>query len=56
MEMLYSLYNQYNNTQLLALSLGRNCTAICAMLSFGELYSNTFGGFPPFYHISHNST
>ena len=34
----YSLYNQYNNTQLLKLSSVCNCTAICAVLSFDELY------------------
>jgi len=37
----YNLYNQYKNTHLLNLSLGCNCTAICAMSQFTELYSNT---------------
>ena len=37
----YNLYNQYNNTQLLNLSLCCNCTAVCAVSSCGELYSKT---------------
>ena len=46
----YNLYNQYNNTQLLNLSLCCNCTAICAMLSFTELYSNNCWVLPKLYH------
>jgi len=38
------------------LSLCCNCTAICAILSFTELYRNTSRVFPTFYHSSPNNS
>jgi hypothetical protein len=49
-----TLYNQYN-TQLLNLSLCCNCTAMCAMSSFTELYSHASWVFTTFHHSSPNS-
>jgi len=51
----YNLYNQYNNTQLLKFSLCCNCTSICAMASFNELYRNASYVLTTFHHSSPNS-
>ena len=48
----YSLYNQYNNTQLLNLPLDCNCTAVCSVLSCCELYIHTSWVLSKFYHSS----